>query len=299
MRSVASGGASALTEAGLGQREARLALMVAAVLNAILFKVRDAVDASGILGAVLGTFGISAIVWIGLAMAAHAVAREPDRPLSRRELALDLVVVVLMLLPVRHVGWLGVSLLALNILAHSARGAAAARGAWVLLAVTAPMFWSKIALTVFSGPILRFDAILVSTVLGLPRLGNAIALADGQTHLFIEEGCSSLLNLSLAVLCWTMFCQAFALSMRRTLGWCLAVCGVIVALNVGRICLIGAFPEQYDLLHGAPGKTVASWITVAAMLALFRFGMCRRARQSIVPKGGRRLSEKDDAEARA
>lgn len=284
--SVASEIAAARPGGPVTQREARLALLVVGLLNAILYPVRDAVEASGIASAVMGTFGISAIVWIAIALAARSLAAEPDRAMGRGEFALHLVVLALFMVPLRHVGWIGLTLLSFNILAHAARGSAAARGGWLLLAVGVPMFWGKLVLSLFSGIVLTFDAMLVSAVLGLPRLGNTLALADGRTHLWIEASCSSMLNLSLVVLCWTMFCTMRGIGPRRGLPWCGLCAGLVVALNIGRISLIAAFPEHYDLLHGGLGAALASWLFVAVMLGVFAFGMCgdRRAPRRILSR---------------
>lgn len=278
MASLASDVSTSRPAAAFDRREVTLALFFVGVANAFLDPVRDAVEASGVAGAVVGTFGISAIVWIALALAARALAAETRRAMGRGEGLIALVVLALFLVPLRHVPWIGLTLLALNILAHAARGSAAARGGWLLLAVTVPMFWGKLVLSLFSGLILTLDAMLVSAVLGLPRLGNTLALADGKTHLWIEASCSSMLNLSLVVLCWTMFCTLRGIGWRRGLPWCGFCAGLVVALNVGRISLIAAYPEHYDVLHGGLGASVASWLFVAVMLGVFEFGMCRDGR---------------------
>lgn len=286
MGSGASEIAATRPGAPVSRREGRLALLGVGLLNALFHPVRDAVEASGLAGAAMGTFGISAIVWIALALAARALASEPDRAMDRREFAVHLAVLALILVPLRHVGWLGLTLLALNVVVHAARGSAAARGGWLLLAVTVPMFWGKLVLSLFSGIILTLDAMLVSAVLGLPRLGNTLALADGHTHLWIEASCSSMLNLSLVVLCWTMFCTLRGIGWRRGLPWCALCAGLIVALNIGRISLIAAYPEHYDVLHGGIGASAASWLFVAVMLGVFEFGMCREGRRA--PDGAAR-----------
>lgn len=286
--SVASD-APAARKALLNEREARLALLVVGLLNALLHPVRDAVAASGLAGAVMGTFGISAIVWIALALVARLLAAEPDRGMRRTEFAIHLAVLALILVPLRHVAWIGLTLMALNVVAHAARDSAAARGGWLLLAVGVPMFWGKLALSLFSGVVLTLDAMLVSAVLGLPRLGNTLALADGRTHLWIESSCSSMLNLSLVVLCWTMFCTLRGIGLRGGLPWCGLCAGLIIALNVGRISLIAAFPAHHDTLHSGLGASVANWLFVAVMLCVFEFGMCRHDRE-VSPPTVRRMA---------
>lgn len=275
MTSVASVASKSRPEALLSQREVRFALFVAGVLNAIFYQVLDSVGTSGLLGAVIGTFGISAIVWVALALAALNLTRETESTIERREVLVDLAVLALVLLPQKHVAWVGLTLFALNVFAHSARHSAAARGSLMLLAVTVPMFWGKLVLSLFSGVVLTLDAMLVGTVLRLPRVGNTLALADGQTHLWIEASCSSMLNLSLVVLCWTMFCAVRGVTLRRGLPWLVLCAVLVIGLNIARISLIAAFPEHYDMLHGGLGATVASWLFVAVMLCVFEFGMCR------------------------
>lgn len=259
------------------RNEARLALLACGFLNALTFEISRSIAAYGVVGAIGNTFGISIIVWAALFFSANFLAREADQTLARREAYAYLLIILLFLLPVRFVSWVGLTLLALSILSTSSKGSSAGKGAWILLALTFPMFWSKVIFSLFSGILLQADAVLVSSVLGMPRTGNSIALADGDTHMFINSACSSVANVSLVVLCWTIFCQFGHRNLSRDYLWCLLACCVIVAINVSRMSLIGVFPQHYDLLHGSVGASVASWLILIAMVAIFRFGMNRAA----------------------
>lgn len=258
------------------RNDARLLVLLVGFLNAVMFQVAATVDEFGAVGALASTFGISAIVWIALFLAANLLAREPDRPATAAECGMLLALAVVFLLPFKYVGWLGLTAFASEIAWRSRTGSAAARGAWILLAITVPMFWSKLVFSILSGILLQADAVLVSLALGLPRMGNVITLADGHSHLWIAARCSSMANLSLVVLAWTVFRQAGAAGHRLGAVWGLLCGGLIVAINVGRISLIGLYPAHYDLLHGSVGATVASWLIVATVLAVFSFG-ARRA----------------------
>jgi hypothetical protein len=59
---------------------------------------------------------------------------------------------------------------------------------------------------VFGPPILKADAILVSTLIGTDRVGNVFSGAIGTdgfpTHFEIYPPCSSLHGMSIAVLAW-------------------------------------------------------------------------------------------------
>lgn len=257
------------------RNDVRVLVLLVGFLNAVMFQVANSVDALGAFGAIANTFGISAIVWTALFIAASLFAQEPNRPLTRSECWVYLGLAALFLLPLKYVGWVGLTLLALHVATSAARESPAARGAWILLAITFPMFWSKLIFSILSGPLLQVDAALVSLVLGLPRMGNVITLADGRSHLWIAAGCSSMANLSLVVLAWTMFRETGLGPNRPGAGSGLLCCGLIVAINVGRISLIGLYPASYALLHGAAGTTVVSWLIVVAVVAVFSLGSRR------------------------
>lgn len=261
----------------IGHNEAVTWLAAVGFLNAITFQVDKAVGEFGVAGAVTSTFGISAIVWLAAFVALTQLRQEPDRALSHGDEWVLYGLAVLFLLPLKYVSWLGLTVLALHVLAGARRGSAAARGGWILLAITFPMFWSKLIFSAFSAILLQADAILVSTVLGLPRMGNVITLADGKSHLWIAAGCSSLANVSLAVLGWTLFLQMHRGRHAPGVFWALLCCALIVALNVGRISLIGLFPAHYDLIHGAVGASVASWLIVAVVFVTLSYGARRVA----------------------
>ncbi len=256
----------------LGRYDALSWLAGIGFLNAIAFQIEKSVGEYGPAGAVANTFGISIVVWVAAFAAIDQIRREPRRPFGAGEEIRLLAIAALFLVPVKYVSWIGLTLLAAHILRRSDRDSAAARGGWILLALTFPMFWSKLLFSVFSDLLLQGDAILVSLVLGLPRMGNVITLSDGQTHLWIAAGCSSLANVSLAVLGWTLFAQ-HGRGGSPGLRWGVLCCALIVALNVGRICLIGTFPAHYDLLHGAVGAGVASWLMVAVVFGTLHAGV--------------------------
>jgi hypothetical protein len=72
------------------------------------------------------------------------------------------------------------------------------RGALILLAMTAPMLWSRLLFQIFAKPILNIDATLVSVLLGTDRSGNMVGFLDGSGYMIVLPACSSLANMSLA-----------------------------------------------------------------------------------------------------
>jgi exosortase/archaeosortase family protein len=132
---------------------------------------------------------------------------------------------------------------------------------------------SEPRLTTLSGPILGADAAPVAALTGVERLGNTVRFADDSGYLWIEPDCSSLTNMSLALLCWVLFAQ---LRGRRwsaaALAWCLAACLAVVAVNVARIGLMVHMSTAFDLIHGPVGAAIAGWLGLAAAVGISALG---------------------------
>jgi hypothetical protein len=150
------------------------------------------------------------------------------------------------------------------------------RAAFVVVAVTVPMFWSRLLFMTMSDLLLQADAVLVGWIVGTERSGNAVMFADGWGYLFIAPGCSSLTNVSLAVLAWVLFTQALG---RRVglgdVGYCLAGCAAVVLVNVVRIGLIGLHREHFELIHGPVGGSIAGFFALAAIFGINMIGARR------------------------
>ena len=106
-------------------------------------------------------------------------------------------------------------------------------------------------------------------IVGTERVGNTVAFVDNSGFLFILPACSSLADVSLAVLGWALFTQALARrASLKDVWWCLAACSVVIVINVTRIALMGLHPEHFELLHGAVGASVASFLGLAAIVGI-------------------------------
>lgn len=264
-------------EAGLGGfsipqrwRPARSALfsclIAVAVLNGLAPKMIVALESKGLAESLLSTFGVSAVVWMAVAVAI-TLLREAAEAATDRDLLIAALVLPTLVVPVAPAAWLGLNVLALHICRSSVRNSAAWRGGWIALGVTMPTFWTPSLFKLLSQPILTADATLVSWLVGLPRDGNVVALADGSGSLWIAPNCSSLANMSLAVLCWMTFIRAEGLPItRRSLAWCALGCALVVCVNVVRIGLIALRPDWYETIHGPQGAFVAGW-TILLLIA--------------------------------
>ena|SRR5690242_20675688 len=114
---------------------------------------------------------------------------------------------------------------------------------------------------------------LFSWFTGTERAGNALRFADGQGYLWIAPGCSSLSNISLAILCWVLFRQIRGLKWSlRSVGWCLLACFSVMIINVIRIGLMVMNKEGFEIMHGPTGASLANWGTVVTVLGICLYG---------------------------
>lgn len=264
------------TRSPLSRNELFAGLAFLCFANGISGSVIFTVMQDGITAALLSTFNISVIVWSACAIGISFLQREPGQPIRASDRVIASGVLAVILVPVGPLSWLALAGLASHILRGSPRSSFLHRGACILLAMTIPMFWGRLLFAMLSDTILQGDAILVGWLVGTHRLGNTVQFADGSGYLWIAPACSSLANISLAILCWVMFAKVVDRpGSLQDLGWCMAGCIAVVVINVVRISLIGFYPERYELIHGPVGVTVASWAILAVTVGICLLGVRR------------------------
>jgi hypothetical protein len=227
--------------------------------------------------AFLNTFDISAIVWIALAVCTLFLLAPPQRMGSKADRVAAYLAIAAFLAPVPQLSWLGLTGLGAYLAASAPPGSLHRRGAWILLAMTVPMFWSRAVFSLMSDVILGFDAVLVSLVLGTARSGNTVAFADGWGYFYVAPACSSLANISLALLCWVLTTQALGTARIARIGYCFLAAGAVVAINVARLTLTGISHANYELVHGPVGSAIAGWTTFAVVFAICLYGATHNA----------------------
>jgi exosortase/archaeosortase family protein len=246
-------------------------LVLVGFANGITGQVVTAIQDSGVISAALNTFGVSVIVWCAVALAISSFWRDSVQPINRTDLAVAAAAVACFLAPQTKLSWIGLTGLAIYMLCTSQPHGPLHRGSWIMLAMTIPMCWVGVVLTVLPS-ILDVEAMLASWLAGTSRVGNVIHFADGWGYLLVEPGCSSLKNISLAVLCWMLFAQSLDRRWSiRCVGWCLLACAAVIVINTLRLGILALQGERFDQLHGTAGE-VAGWITFGAVVGICWLG---------------------------
>jgi len=225
--------------------------------------------------ALFNTFEISVIVWVSCAAGIFLVFQDRTTGIRMSDLGMGAGFVLLVILPVGALSWLAVTALGIYVIS-STTDASSRRGAWILLAVTVPMLWSRVLFQFFANLILQIDASLVAWILNTDRTGDVVQFADGSGSLVILPGCSSLANVSLAILCWVTVSQIVChRSSAYDLLWCLAACISVIVVNVTRIGMQGISQWHYDAFHSAWGDVVSNTLILGLILCFSLLGARR------------------------
>lgn len=244
------------------------ALIAIGFANGISENILSTVSAAGPIPALLNTFDISVFVWLAAAAGLLLVARSPAVRPDRADWALVAGAGLAMLAPVPALSWLAYTALVLWLLVRSTPGSALRRGAVILLAVTIPMFWARLFMSLFNDAILAADATLTAWAVGTQRNGNIVPFADGSGAMWIAPGCSSFTNISLTILAFVAVVNFTARQWTPSVvGLGALTCALVVVVNVIRISLIGYYPDHFDLIHGPVGASVAGWLTTLLIMA--------------------------------
>lgn len=250
--------------------ELAAALYVLGCANGLSAKVILSVRQHGWIDAAASTFDISLIVIVACLAGISWVLADGSK-VSFADVVVALVLSLMIALPIGAISWVAVALLSLYLLfrLRPAEHQPARRGAVILLAATVPMLWSRLLFDLFANFILSVDAALVSLVLGTHRNGNMVQFADQSGTLVIFSSCSSLANVSLALLCWVTISQIAGHHRRSAdLFWCLLACSSVIAVNVLRISVMGLSLTYYQLLHSLPAEILLNAAIVVLVVSI-------------------------------
>jgi exosortase/archaeosortase family protein len=226
-------------------------------------------------GALAGA-DINAIILLACFAGISLVSTKSPEHVHPRDLVVACVFLILVTLPIFPLSWVGVTVLSLYILVFANTSPERVRGALILLAMTAPMLWSRLLFQIFAKPILDIDATFVGLLLGTNRMGNMVGFLDGSGYMVVLPACSSLANMSLALLCWVTITQWVGHRWSaKDVIWAALACVSVIAVNVTRISLMGLSHRNYELIHSTWGDMITGSIMLALMVAVTVLGVRR------------------------
>src|SRR5262249_13550065 len=244
--------------------------------NGFAGRVIRSIDENGLVNAIVDTFGISVVAFIACFVGISFILDNARDEIRSADIAISAVVLSMIILPVGAMSWLAVPILSLYILLCTEANESRRRGAIILLATTAPMLWSRLLFYLFGNLILKIDASLVGLMLGTDRSGTLVEFADQSGSLAILPGCSSLANVSLAMLWWVTISQAVRhRSCHHDILWLLFACASVVAVNVTRISFMGLSTLYYEIFHSPLAASLANILTLTLTVLICVLGVRR------------------------
>ena len=261
------------------------ATLVAVSVNRLFAKMAESVAVIGWPEAALSLFGVSAVIWIALAVLIDLGGDGDGPPPNRLDWWLCGSALATCLLPIGWESALALLGLSMVTIARFGTGTIERRLAIVGLALTGPLLFAPLALAYLAPELLQVDAVLVSLLSGQQASGNVVEFADpalraaGQ-QMVIYSGCSSFHNISLVGVLFAVVTQL--LHLRLTKGmWllALAMAAATVAINCARITAIALMPQHYEVLHEGWGGQLIGLVSLLAAGAIIFIGGLRRARR--------------------
>ena len=289
MVSVASKGSHWSWAEPLPRGEFFAGLLLLGCINGFAEKAIQCVNRLGMSDAIWSSFDISAIVWVSSFAGLSLVRQDRKNKVSNRDWVVAVGLLIPVILPVGPLSWFSVTVLSVYLFISS-DDPTVRRGAIILFATTVPMLWSRLLFQLFARVILAGDATLVGWVLGTRRVGDIVEFADGSGTLVILPSCSSLANVSLAILCWVTMSEITR--HRKSIldvCWCLSACAAVVAVNVTRMSLMGISDEYYELIHGHLGAAIVNVIILIVTLVICSLGV-RRDLYAAIFNGGNQVA---------
>ena len=247
---------------------------VLAALNAQASQILSELTSGPVLDSIANLGGVSAVMWFAMYAALKIGFEAEPRPISRRDMTVVAMVAALVFLPLSLSGHAALLLCALYLQATSRPATPARRIALLLLSLTGPLIWGRILLRLLAGPVLALDAHIVGFIVGTPIDGNTVRFAHSPKEFLIGGPCSSVHNISLAVVLWTTAAVLFrARSDGRYAAYGSSMMALMFMLNIARLCAIALFPASFDFLHIGAGAAMFGWAGLVGAGALAAFGV--------------------------
>jgi len=244
------------------------------VANHLFATIRTSWHDFGPEGALVNIGGISAIILFAIYVIAAIGLKEsdtdPGKPLDRLVLA---GMAIAAFLPLAICASLALLASGLYLFLTSQPLTRSRQIGMMFLALTATMLWWKLPLEIMPKPFLDLDASLAGHLAGTRVSGNVIYNRGTSGGVVVFDGCSSLHNMSLAIVLWASLICVFDLrpTGARVLSGAIAVVAM-AAINIIRLATMAYFPSDFEYLHTGFGGTIFSMASLIAAGSIIGYG---------------------------
>ncbi len=242
-----------------------------AAVNGFAGKIATSLYGQPLLMAILDLGGVSAIVWFAIGSLftiAHEGQTQPS--LQRWDKLVVALVMVLSFVPLNFAAAIGLLLNGVYLALTSPGTSVERRMAIITIGLTGPLIWGRFLLTLMGPFLLGLDAKMAGLLANAPVHGNVVGLYGGG-NLYVALGCSSVHNMSLAVLLFVTLTQLLRLRYTPLMVMTgVAAAFAMAVVNVLRLASLVRFPQYFDLLHTGWGGSlfgVLSFVMAGAIIA--------------------------------
>lgn len=249
-----------------------------AALNALAPRIGNSLTDRGLTTAIAELFGVSAILWFALWVLV-TVAREAGtpEPVRRGDIWLVSAVLIAALAPMPMLSAGALLGASLWLWWRSAAGERTHRVACVALVLSLPLLWGPLILKLLGSELLALDAQIAAALIGGEAVGNIYISPGAKAAFSVGQGCSSMVNISLATVLAVSLAQKFRLPFRWSLlGWTGAATLAVVLVNCARMATIGLRPDLYIYLHHGAGMALFGWAALLVSALVIGWGISRQ-----------------------
>lgn len=249
---------------------------VLAALNGQAGYLFQRLHTSGLPAAAFELGGISVVIWFAMYATLKIGFEGAGEALRPWDLWILAAVILLTIAPVSIAASGALLFSAVYLLLTTRPRQLERRVALVLCALTGPLIWGPALIAIVPQALLDLDAQIVAFLIGTPVHGNVVGALGGGDEVVIGGPCSSVHNISLAVLLWTTAAALFKVRINAqymVVG--VAMVALMFSLNIARVAAIGTFPQDYEFLHFGLGGALFAWAGLLGAGLLASLGVLR------------------------
>jgi exosortase/archaeosortase family protein len=237
-----------------------------AAINGVSATIFGSFAGFGWRGALLDLSGVSAVFWFALyAIFMLARGEAPRAAPHRGDLWIAAIVVGLACWPSARAAAIGVLISAVYLARRPGSDPRAVPMSVILFALSGMLVAGPVLIALAGPYLLSLDAHFVGWLADVATTGTTVRFAGDQDVFTIGVPCSSIHNVSLAVILWASLTQLLDYRVTpRLIALCGAAMAAMIVVNGLRLAAIAHYRGSFDWLHDGLGAQLFGWASLAA-----------------------------------